>query len=310
MPRHRLGHIAAVLGKAGVFLGLLTYSVLQLFAQSLPLTAIYSYLPTADDSLAALLLRLVQNTVTLCACVSASVCVRVVLAVCFGLTRFLVDVLATVWFFFATAKESLLGGVLRRFRRVWSLEFISSYLENCVFARRRSASRGDDTDSEDDTSGSEDETQFRFGRDSSSVLSDRRPFRGRTLLLLFFGVPMVMMWAVLLILPNIRTGLRRRLRNRREASRTVVTAHSELRCVGTQKARERTELCKGKTKRERCAVCLDKKSSVRLKPCGHDRLCQRCVTRIMDPDYQYSGICPLCRTNVTEVVTPSNVFGQ
>ncbi|XP_035697613.1 uncharacterized protein LOC118430715 [Branchiostoma floridae] len=311
MPRHRLGHIATALGKAGVFVGILTYSAVQLCAQILPLSALQSYLHATDASLVSLLLRLGQNTVTLCACVSASVCVRIVLAVCFGVTRFLVDVLATVWFFFAAAKESLLSGVLRRFRR--NAAFFNSYLENCVYFRRfvtRPGPTRDDTDSEEDTSGSEDE--MLFGSDAP-VLSERRPFRGRTFLMLFFGVPMVMMWALLLILPSIRTGLRRRIRNV-ETSHRFATTHSErqptrgaeeLRFT-TQKTQTRPELCKkapGRGKRERCAVCLHRKSRVRLVPCGHDRLCERCATRIMDPDYQYSGICPLCRTSVEEVVT-------
>ncbi|CAH1239268.1 Hypp5776 [Branchiostoma lanceolatum] len=321
----------AVLGKAGVFLGILAYSVLQLFTRALPLpSALTSDLHTTDGSLVSLLLHLVQNSITLCACVSASVCVRIVLAVCFGLTRFLVDVLATVWIFFATAKESLLSGVLRRFRRYWDVDAVSAYLEHCVLRwfGRRPSPRVEETDS-DDSSGSEDE--MLFGRETS-VPSDGRPFRGRSaLILLFLGVPMVTMRAVLSILPSISTGVRRRIRTEtsrrfatsqdewqtvatRETSRRFASSHSEQPAIvtseelrfSTQKASERVELCRkasGRVRRERCAVCLDRKSRVRLLPCGHNRLCERCAARIMDPNYQYSGICPLCRTSVNEVVT-------
>lgn len=54
---------------------------------------------------------------------------------------------------------------------------------------------------------------------------------------------------------------------------------------------------------EECIVCFDESKEVVLVPCGHYCLCGGCAHQVEE----VSGKCPLCRSDITKIVTRDQI---
>jgi len=55
---------------------------------------------------------------------------------------------------------------------------------------------------------------------------------------------------------------------------------------------------------EECSVCAsEKRSNMVFYPCGHGGLCDGCIAQINHGEHPNTGLCPLCRGKIDDVIT-------